>query len=107
MEEIKKIPFMGDFFPLLDDGTKTWTTRTKAYGKVGDRFEVPGHPGPVFELVEVKKVRLCIVAITHWKEEGCKSAMHFIKVWNGIHPRKTYETAFNDEYTVHVFKRVL
>jgi len=100
------IPFMGDFFPKLDDGSKTYTTRSRAYGQVGDIFEVPGHPGPEFELLEIKKMRLCIVAISHWKEEGCTSALNFIKIWNNLHPRKVYEKAFNDEYTVHIFKRV-
>lgn len=84
---------------MLDD-VKTWTSRTKWYGKVGDTFDIFGH---TFEVVNRFKMPLSIVAL-HWKEEGCKDSTDFWEVWKQIHPRKGFVP--DQRVFVHVFRRI-
>lgn len=95
-----KIPFMDEFKDVLLDGTKTWTSRTRRYGKAGDTFRAFGHE---FEIVKVEKRVLWDVA-NHFKEEGCKSAEHFKDVWRKLHRRKGWTP--EKRVYVHIFRRI-
>jgi len=95
-----EIPFLPEFKPVMLDGTKTWTSRNKRYGKPGDTFRVFGHE---FEILKVERRALWDVA-DHYKEEGCTSDVHFMKVWCKIHPRKGWHP-YKRVY-VHVFRRI-
>jgi len=95
-----KIPFYERFRkPMLDD-VKTWTTRTKWYGDIGDTFEIFEHE---FEIVNRFKMPLNFVAL-HWIDEGCDSREDFVQLWKKIHPRKGFVP--NQEGKVHVFRRI-
>jgi len=95
-----KIPFYERFRkPMLDD-VKTWTSRTKWYGNIGDTFEIFGHE---FEIVDRFRASLNYVAL-HWIEEGCESREDFIQLWKQIHPRKGFDPT--QRVFVHVFRRI-
>lgn len=91
------IPFKERFKEPLLTGTKTWTTRTRQYGKKGDTFEAFG---ATFILDEVGWKRLREVG-KHWKEEGCNSLENLIEVWCEIHPKIGYNP--NALFCVHIF----
>jgi len=94
------IPFKIRFKePLLND-TKTWTSRTKRYGKVGDTFSIFG---ATFEILEIVKMTLEEVA-NNWKKEGCESKKDFIEIWEEIHPIKGFIPT--QRVFVHIFKKV-
>jgi hypothetical protein len=96
-----KIPFKARFKESLLNDTKTWTSRTKRYGKKGDTFDAFGHE---FEILGVEKRALWDIADNHYKEEGCESTIDFMKVWSKLHQRKgwhPYQRVF-----VHVFRRI-
>jgi len=95
-----KIPFKARFKEPLLDGTKTWTSRTRRLGNVGDTFDAFGHE---FEILKVEHRMLKNVAF-HWREEGCSSREDFVEVWKQIHPRKGYDP--QQIVKVHVFRRI-
>lgn len=95
-----KIPFYARFKEPLLDGTKTWTSRTKWYGEIGDTFEAFGHE---FVITRRFQMTLSRVAI-FWREEGCKSREDFVELWKKIHPRKGFDPKW--VVNVHVFARV-
>lgn len=94
------IPFQQRFKIPLIHGTKTWTSRTKRYGKPGDTFEVFDH---TFLIEKVERRTLEDVA-NHWKEEGCSCWADFVDVWNSIHRRKGFNPW--QRVYVHVFRRI-
>ena len=78
-----KIPFLPIFKePMLND-TKTMTCRKEKCGQPGDTFEAFG---ATFEITHVMRMRLGFVGSDCFKQEGCKSEMDFIDVWQFIHP---------------------
>lgn len=98
MAEIK-IPFKERFREPMFRGLKTWTSRSKRYGKTGDTFKVFGQE---FLIEKVERRTLGDVA-DHYKEEGCESRQDFVEVWNSIHRRKGFDR-WRRVY-VHVFRR--
>lgn len=40
----------------------------------------------------MKAEKLSIVAREYWREEGCSSPDEFISIWQGIHPRKGWDS---------------
>ena len=95
-----KIPFKARFKEPMLSGRKTWTSRTKCYGRSGDIFEAFGHEF-IIEKIETK---MLLEVARHWLEEGCKSKLDFIELWKKIHPRKGF-----DSYQwvhVHIFRRM-
>lgn len=78
-----KIPFRPFFREPMLAGQKTMTSRTKAMGKPGDRFEAFG---AVFELTHVFRVPLKYVLSDCFEQEGCKSVQELMDIWNNIHP---------------------
>lgn len=97
-----KIPFRDGFKDVMLNGTKTMTCRSKAYGKAEDTFEAFGTK---FVIIEVKKMKLGIVAFDHYKDEGCKSSDEFIEIWNEIHPWKGFQA--ETMVFAHRFERVI
>lgn len=95
-----KIPFKERFREPMIRGLKTWTSRTKRYGKPGDTFEVFGQE---FLIEKVERRTLADVA-EHYKEEGCSSWSDFVDVWESIHRRKGFNTW--QRVYVHVFRRI-
>lgn len=93
------IPFKERFKEPLLDGTKTWTTRSHSYGKVGDSFEAFD---ATFVLEKVEWMEL-ENAGAHWREEGCSSLEDFIKTWCEIHPKIGFNP--NSIYCVHIFRK--
>jgi len=93
-----KIPFKPRFKEPMLNGTKTWTSRTKCYGKVGDTFEAFGYE---FEIRKVTRRHLEWVA-DHWKEEGFTSKLEFIQFWIKLHARKGFLPI--QLVYVHIFK---
>ena len=79
------IPFRDDMKQAIADGRKTATSRTKRYGKPGDRFQVDGR---WYELIRITRQELVWVARRYWKDEGMDSEENFWQVWKQIHPRK-------------------
>lgn len=80
------IPFMPRFREPLLNGTKTWTSRNKKCGEVGDAFIAFGR---TFEITGISQKNLCEV-IQHFREEGLTSVEEAIRVWGQIHPIKGY-----------------
>ena len=101
------IPFLPRFHDAIADGTKTWTSRRKPYGKAGQllvAFADSASDRLYLRLVRVFKMPLQEVAINHYKEEGCASPWSFIALWDEIHPRVGFRP---DELVwVHEFRRV-
>lgn len=95
-----KISFLERFKDPLLSGEKTWTSRTKRYGKVGDTFDAFG---ATFEIQKVERSPLYYVA-SNFEEEGCKSFEDFVELWSKIHYRKGYVPS--QVVWVHVFKKV-
>lgn len=95
-----KIPFKLYFKNVMLNGQKTVTSRTKWYGKIGDTFDVFG---ATFEIIETYPSLLNDVACLHFREEGCRSTVEFIKIWESIHPRKGFVPS--QVVKVHEFER--
>jgi len=95
-----RIPFWKRFKEPMLSGEKTWTSRTKRYGKVDDTFDAFGE---TFKILKVECQPLIYVAC-HWKEEGCESFEDFVDLWRQIHPRKGYVPSWL--VWLHVFKKV-
>ena len=95
------LPFREQFRDVLENGMKTATTRTKAYGKPGDVLD--SMVGPL-RLLYVEKVTLGFVATQMWNLEGCMDQGDFERVWESIHPGR----GFVPEQMVylHIFERV-
>lgn len=95
-----QIPFLPRFREPMLNGQKTWTSRTKKYGKVGDTFEAFG---ATFKIENISQQSLGFVA-SHWFNEGCQNKEDFIDVWRKIHPRKVMRS--ETWVWVHIFAKV-
>lgn len=82
-----EIPFREDMRQAIIYGGKSCTTRTKAYGAVGDCFKVENL---VLEITAVDRVLLGYVARHKYKQEGFKDSVSFIEAWEQLHPRKGF-----------------
>lgn len=95
-----KLPFKPRFKEPMLQGTKTWTSRTRRYGKRGDTFEAFGHE---FLIEKVERRTLLDVA-DHWRDEGCDNKHDFVTVWESIHRRKGF--VLHQRVYVHIFRRI-
>jgi len=94
------IPFKPRFEEPMLKGVKTWTARTRRYGKPGDTFTAFGDE---FRILKVERRTLEDVA-DHWAEEGFINKLSFIEFWKRIHPRKGYVPS--QRVYVHIFKDI-
>jgi hypothetical protein len=90
-----KIPFLSMFKEPMISGVKTWTSRTRAFGKPGDTFKSFGR---TFVIKKVSKKTLREVA-EHFREEGLSSEEELVSVWREIHP---FNKGFNSSQIVFV-----
>jgi uncharacterized protein YqfB (UPF0267 family) len=100
MTEVR-IPFLRQFREPMLSGKKTWTSRTRKYGEVGDTFPAFG---ATFQITEIRRMRLKDIVEGHFREEGLNSVEEAKAVWIQIHPRKLYAPDWLLQ--VHVFKKV-
>jgi len=84
---------------MLED-IKTWTSRTKWYGKEGDTFEAFNTN---FVIVDRLLIPLKQVA-DHFVEEGFETREGFISTWKQVHPYKGFDPDWSVH--VHVFRRL-
>ena len=96
------IPFLAEFKERMLSGQKTFTSRTKRYGREGDIFKAFGH---LFALTAVYKGSLRFVANKRYLDEGFPNTEAFIEVWKRLHPRKGYDP--NQTVWIHRFKKIL
>ncbi len=89
------IPFQDHFASRMMSGSKTATTRTKKYGKVGDTFEAFGMK---FELLAITRLPLFEVANLHYESEGFTSRLAFAHEWTTLHTR----AGFRAKQIVHL-----
>jgi hypothetical protein len=95
------LPFRSQFQAAMLAGVKTYTCRSKPYGRPGDRFR---RFGAVFELIRVWETTLEDVATNYYRQEGCASPLEFVGIWNEIHPRRRFIPS--DRKWLHEFVRV-
>ena len=95
------IPFQEDFKDRMLEGKKNATTRTKRYGEVGDTFSAFD---ATFEIIQVWRIPLGLVANALSKAEGFQSPEDFIQCWKRLHPRKGYMQ--EQKVYTHIFKLV-
>jgi hypothetical protein len=94
------IPFLPEFQDRLATGRKIATSRTKRYGRAGQRFTALGM---IFKLTAVKKCPLRWVADLMYREEGFETPAQFKSIWTRLHPKRGYRET--DEIYLHVFER--
>ena len=58
----------------------------------------------VFEITEVRWMKLSDIANDLWREEGCASPLDFKEVWARLHPRHGYRG--QRHVWVHRFRRL-
>jgi len=92
------IPFQPEFEELMLEGRKTATTRTKWYGRPGDRFMAFGH---TFVLIEVRRLKVGQVADRFFEREGFRSPDEFLRCWRSLHPR--IGEAYSRTVYLHLF----
>jgi hypothetical protein len=95
------IPFLEYWEKKMINSEKTCTSRVKQYGKVGSRFKIFS---TVFEITDIKKLKLEIVKDKYYKQEGCDSKEKFETIWNNIHYKKGFDK--NQEVFIHFFSKV-
>lgn len=81
------LPFLPRFHPLILSGEKTYTARTKSYGRPGAIVNSP--VGPLL-LKSVRRLPLEQVRDFYWKQEGTASAADFVAVWCSLHPKSGF-----------------
>ena len=79
------IPFQSDFEDKMLAGIKICTSRYKRYGKVSDTFKAFG---ATFEIVDVQRHPLYVVANLLHLPEGFDTVHDFWKCWWRLHPRR-------------------
>ena len=82
------IPFRGYFKNRMVTGKKIATSRTRKYGKQGDRFRVFGVE---FEIISVDRMMLGDVAKMFHLHEGFLTAEDFLDCWASIHPKAKFD----------------
>lgn len=81
------IPFHNEFWPQIERGEKTATTRNQRYGKVGDVLDWGDPTNPrKLRLTAVERVPLAWVGDNAFREEGFADRAGFVQAWCGIHP---------------------
>lgn len=96
-----KIPFKEQFRQAMLSGRKTMTSRTKRYGEVEDTFDAFG---ATFQITDVMRCSLMLVANEYYLDEGCDSSEDFVKIWEKIHPRRGFDP--NQGVYVHTFEKM-
>jgi hypothetical protein len=96
-----EIPFHDHMKKQVWEGKKSCTSRTKRYGKVGDRFRIGIHQ---YRLTGIMKRSLDYVATKLWREEGFESEQAFVDFWNMLHPSKLFDP--DQLVYVHFFEPV-
>lgn len=94
------LPFQPRWRPLVLEGAKTTTVRTRRHGAPGDAFEVDGVR---FVLVAVEAMPLARARDLVWREEGMASPDEFERVWAENHPSRGFRAG--DQVWVHRFRR--
>jgi hypothetical protein len=95
---IVAIPFQDKFEPLILNGSKICTSRTKRYGQVGDIFRVGGK---WFSLMLIEELALQFIADKLYKAEGLGSPADFISVWRSLPHYKGFQP--EQKVFVHFF----
>ena len=95
-----RIPFLWEWKDRMLEGKKTATSRSRLYGKAGDRFQCFG---ATFEIVSWEMLTLEDIAYNHFKEEGVDCPADFKAVWARLHPSGFKP---DKEVVFHKFKRV-
>jgi hypothetical protein len=80
---VSVVHFRPQFWPKIESGEKTMTSRTRRLGRPGD--EVATVWGPVIRLKSVERAMLSDVASKHFRQEGCGSPEEFADVWTEIY----------------------
>lgn len=91
---------MERFREALASGRKTATTRSKRYVRPGERFVGLGME---FECLRTVQLPLAVIRDGYWEEEGVSSPEDFVKIWNGIHPRRGF--VGTDVRWLHTFRK--
>jgi len=94
------IPFQERFIIPMESGIKTKTSRNKKYGEVGNIFINNTH---IYQITEIERMELGVVAKIYYRQEGFNSPQEFIDCWVGLHPREGFVP--NQKVWVHSFKR--
>lgn len=95
-----KIPFLKEFKVPMLSGKKTATSRTKRYGQRGDTFKAFG---AMFQIKDVSKMSLGMIANEYYLDEGFISDNEFVQCWRKLHPRKGYVP--DQMVWVHIFEK--
>lgn len=98
---IVKIPFDNKFIIEIASGRKTKTTRSKRYGKSGDKFYVAGRK-ITCKILDTQKIPLKEVVEKYWRDEGFSSKEEMIGFWLTIH--RKYEP--EKKFWLHTFRRI-
>ena len=96
------LPFKHQFKDLLLSGQKTCTSRTHAWGQVGDKFQAFD---AVFEITGIEMKTLHDVATQLYKEEGFITPGEFVSIWNEIHTNMGFLP--KQKVFVHHFRKVV
>ncbi len=96
------IPFHPEMVDAIFAGKKTFTSRTKRYGDVGDTFTLKRN-GIIITccLNFILRYGLLFVATNFYEKEGFDSPEQFLEYWNKLHPRRGY--APDQQVWVHIF----
>lgn len=94
------LPFQPRWRPLVLDGTKTTTIRSKRYGSPNDEFLVDGTR---FRLTHVDAMPLARARDLAWRDEGMTSPAQFEATWIENHPKRGFVPT--DQVWVHRFRR--
>jgi len=97
-----RLPFKADFKDSMLSEEKTFTSRTKRYGEIGNTFKAFG---ATFTIIQQFQRKLQDVADNYHKQEGFESPEEFQKVWIELHPRKGWDP--EQIVWVHEFKKGL
>lgn len=94
------IPFKAYWKQHLLSGSKTCTTRTARYGKVGDTFRAFGAE---FVITDLKYTTLQDVRDNYYTKEGCSTPFVFETAWCSIHPAARFKPEL--KVWLHFFER--
>lgn len=94
------IPFQPRWRPMVLDGRKTTTVRTRRYGAAGDEFELDG---ATFVLTQVAMMPLAKARDLAWRDEGMASPEEFERAWADNHPTRGFRG--EDAVWLHRFRR--
>lgn len=105
-----QIPFHEDMKWASINGLKNVTGRNDKYAEVGDYFAInpetntPLMKGPYwYKVIHVEQMPLNYVASCLYRMEGFTEPAHFVRKWNEIHPKKTFESDPNHKVWEHFY----